>query len=115
MQLQQKFQTSPLRSLTRKIINEIKPDFKVVPLNSLRNEDYLLTKSLMLLLEKDGKNHIVSLDDIEAFAVGDTEYEAIDNLCDEIIELYEDLSSSSNLGPLPQKWLNFLNECIEKK
>jgi len=34
-------------------------------------------------------------------------------LCDEIVELYEDLrENQGKLGTLPQKWLEYLNEVI---
>ena len=40
--------------------------------------------------------------------------EAIDRLCEEIINIYEDLKEDKeNLGVLPQKWLAFLEEVIE--
>jgi hypothetical protein len=44
----------------------------------------------------------------------DTEFEAVNRLCEEIVALYEDLRKNrENLGILPQKWLAFLDEVIE--
>jgi hypothetical protein len=57
---------------------------------------------------------IAGLDDIEAFAYADTTSEAIDHLCEEIVQIYEDLKEDKeNLGYLPEKWLRFLEEKIE--
>ena len=105
-----------LRNWSKKIINEIQSNFRMIPLNSLQTANYSLKKPFIILLEKDGDRYMASLDDIEAFAVSDTEYEAINGLCEEIVQLYEDLFNSPHkLGPLPQKWLQFLNDYIEKR
>jgi len=57
-----------------------------------------------------------SLDDIEAFAYADTEYEAVNLLCKEIINIYEDLKvDKKNLGILPMQWLDYLEEIISSK
>lgn len=57
---------------------------------------------------------IASFDNIEAFSYADTTSEAIDLLSDEIIQIYEDLmEDKENLGTLPQKWLQYLEEIIE--
>jgi hypothetical protein len=41
-------------------------------------------------LEYDGDQVIACFDDIEAFSYADTEFEAIDMLCQEIVDLYDD-------------------------
>jgi len=57
---------------------------------------------------------IASFDDIEAFSYADTASEAIDLLCGEIIQVFEDLlKDKENLGTLPRKWLEYLEEIIE--
>ena len=59
---------------------------------------------------------VASFDDIEAFAYADTEYEAINRLSEETINLYEDLKEDrENLGPLPLKWLAFLEGIIRER
>jgi hypothetical protein len=65
-------------------------------------------------IEKD--TVIASLDDIEAFAYADTEFEAVNCLCGEIVDIYEDLKNDKeNLGILPRKWIAFLEETIESR
>ena len=89
---------------------------KIVPLNTLKNDHYILKNPLYITLEIEDGVVIASLDDIEAFAYADTEYEAINQLSEEIVNLYKDLKDNrENLGPLPQKWLAFLEEVIREK
>lgn len=59
---------------------------------------------------------VASFDDIEAFAYADTEYEAINRLSEETINLFEDLKEDrENLGPILLKWLAFLEEIIRER
>jgi hypothetical protein len=79
----------------------------------LKKSGYTLNKPIYITIETDEDVIIASLDDIEAFAYADTEFEAVNGLCEEIIVLYEDLRKNrANLGVLPQKWLNYLEEAI---
>ena len=70
-------------------------------------------ESLKKTLEFSENEVIASLDDIEAFTHAGTEFEAVDQLCEEIIRIYEDLTADrNNLGPLPQKWLQYLEGVV---
>lgn len=101
------------RDFSRNLIKAVESRCRILPLNSLKISGYTLTKPIYITIEVDGDTVIASLDDIEAFAYADTEFEAVNNLCEEIIELYEDLRKDrQNLGVLPQKWLAFLDEVI---
>ncbi len=72
-----------------------------------------MARPIYITIETDGDNVIASLDDIEAFAYADTEFEAINGLCEEIVMLYDELrKNQKNLGVLPQKWLAYLNDAI---
>ncbi len=69
---------------------------------------------LHITLEFEEDKVIASFDDIEAFSYADTASEAIDQLCGEIIQVFEDLlEDQENLGLLPGKWLQYLEEIIE--
>lgn len=77
-------------------------------------QNYILRKPLYITIEREKNKVIASLDDIESFAYADTEFEAINLLCEEIIYLYEDLKDDrEKLGILPRKWLSYLEETIE--
>lgn len=98
----------------RKILKKIESNFKIIPLNSLRNMEYSLKYPIYITIEHENGHVIASFDDIEAFAYSDNEFEAVDLLCKEIITLFEDLmESKENLGPLPQKWLSILQNFIQ--
>jgi hypothetical protein len=104
------------RSLSRRILNTLERRFRYLPLNSLKDSRYMLKKPVYIVLEKEKHRVIASLDDIEAFACADTEFEAINGLCEEIIEIYEDLCRDrGSLGPLPSRWLSYLEEIIEPR
>ena len=101
------------RDLSRKIMHAVEKQCRVVPMNSLRHPMYRLKTPVFISLEFLENEIIASLDDIEAFAHADTEFEAIDLLCEEIIQVYEDLlEDRENLGILPQKWLQYLEGLI---
>ena len=101
------------RDFSRNLIKAVEPRCRILPLNSLKKSGYTLNKAIYITIETDGDAIIASLDDIEAFACADTEFEAVDALCEEIVALYEDLRKNrENLGILPQKWLAFLDEVI---
>lgn len=103
------------KALSRKLINSIERHFKIIPLNTLNHQKYILKKPVHITIEMGKDVIIASLDDIEAFAYADTEFEAINRLCEEIINIYEDLQEDrEKLGKFPKKWLAFLEEIIEK-
>ena len=89
------------------------PSCCIVPINSLKKSSYTLNQPIYVSIETDEDTVIASLDDIEAFAYADTEFEAINGLCEEIVTLYEDLRANrDNLGILPEKWLGYLDSVI---
>jgi hypothetical protein len=104
------------KAISKNLINTIEKHYRIIPLNSLKNLKYSLKRPIYITIEIDKDKVIASLDDIEAFAYADTEFEAINNLCDEIVNVYEDLNADrKNLGALPQKWLQYLEEVIESR
>ena len=103
------------KMLSKKLINSIERHFKIIPLNTLQHHKYILIKPVYITIEMEKDVIIASFDDIEAFAYADTEFEAINRLCEEIINIYKDLREDrENLGKFPKKWLAFLEEIIEK-
>lgn len=102
--------------LSKKLVDAIEKYYKILALNTLHRPDYILKKPIYITIEIEKDKVIASLDDIEAFAYADTEYEAINHLCEEIVSVFEDLKEDkANLGILPKKWLAFLEEVIEDK
>ena len=109
------FTKEQYKELTNNLIKTIEKR-KIVALNTLKNARYTLRNPLYITIEIDDGLVIASLDDIEAFAYADTEYEAINHLCEEIVNIYEDLKEDrENLGVLPKQWLAFLEEIIKER
>lgn len=104
------------KTLSKKLVNAIEGHYKIIALNTLQSTGYILRKPIYITIEIEEDKVIASLDDIEAFAYADTEYEAINLLCKEIVSVYEDLKEDKgNLGRLPGKWLAFLEDFIEDR
>ena len=104
------------KTLSKELANTIEKRYKVIPLNTLKDPHYNLKKAVYITIEMDGDKVIASLDDIEAFAYADTEYEAVSRLCKEIVNIYEDLKiDEKNLDILPRQWLDYLEEIISNK
>jgi len=101
------------KDFSRNLIKAVTSRCRILPLNSLKIPGYTLNKPIYITIETEGDEVIASLGDIEAFARADTEFEAVNALCEEIVELHEDLRKDpDSLGILPRKWLAFLNETI---
>jgi len=101
------------RDFSKNLIKAVEGRCRIVPINSLKKSGYTLNRPIYISIETDEDTVIASLDDIEAFAYADTEFEAINGLCDEIVELYKDLRANrNNLGILPEKWLGYLDSVI---
>ena len=82
----------------------------------LGNSQYELTVPLQIVLEEDQEETVARIPELNLYASADTDSEAINELKQEVIKLYEDLESSARkLGPLPQSWLETLRKLIVKK
>ncbi|MCX5822426.1 MAG: hypothetical protein NTY86_02675 [Deltaproteobacteria bacterium] len=101
------------RDFSKNLIKAVEGRCRIMPINSLKKSGYTLNQPIYISIETVEDTVIASLDDIEAFAYADTEFEAINGLCDEIVTLYEDLRANrNNFGILPEKWLSYLDSVI---
>jgi hypothetical protein len=104
------------RDLTKKILHSVESRFRIIHLNTLKHPKYRLKAPVHINLEHDENQVVASFDDIEAFAYAETESEAINQLSEEIVSIYEDLQKDEdNLGALPIKWWQYLKEIVECK
>ena len=76
------------RDFSKNLIKAVEGRCRIVPINSLKKSGYTLNQPIYVSIETDEDTVIASLDDIEAFAYADTEFEAINGLCEEIVTLY---------------------------
>jgi hypothetical protein len=90
-----------------------KPNIKETEILDI-NDDYEVVHPLRIIIEETVDEVVARFPEVELFAIGDTESEAIDNLKASIIELYSDLKDTpvEKLGRLPRSWLRILNKVI---
>lgn len=104
------------KTLSKKLLRTVGSYHKIIPLNTLKNTHYSLARPIYITIEIEKDTVLAGLDDIEAFAYADTEFEAINGLCREIVNIYEDMKADrKNLGVLPKKWLEYLEDVIKTK
>lgn len=100
--------------LTRILIN--RPMIRNAVLRDLNSSKYILKENIEISIEEYPDETIAVWPEIEAFGHGITQPEAILDLKNEIIDLYEDLSSAKKkeMGKLPEMWLRILKKIIKK-
>ncbi|HOT92434.1 MAG TPA: hypothetical protein PLJ78_09250 [Anaerolineae bacterium] len=89
---------------------------KTIYLEDLLHKDLQLLRPIPVFIETEGDIVIANYYATESYGYGDTEYEALDDLRQELVNLYEDLSEDTErLGPLPQKWWSHLQTIIQRR
>ena len=94
-----------------------KHDFIVVPVATFAPEPYELLQRLEVVVEPSGDEYVATFFDANVNAGGCTEPEAVDNLKDTMLSLFEYLASrpAKRLGPGPTKQLAVLRDFIRKR
>lgn len=89
---------------------------KIIPIQSLRSAKLQLKSPLYLVSEYEDDVFVVFSDDLNLYGYGNTELNAIRDICKEIEYLYFDLKKSKNkLGKAMEENWNFLEEIIKKR
>jgi hypothetical protein len=79
----------------------------------LNNPQYSLSTPIQIIIIEDKEEIIARIPELNLYATGDTDTEAIYNLKSELIELYEELNNTEyKLGPLPKSWLATINKLM---
>lgn len=92
------------------------PAIKRIEILSLGNEKLKLARDIPVLLEVYEDEVIAKFVDVEVTGFGETEYEALDCLKNNLVSLYYELiEDEANLGPLPKRWLTVLKEIVREK
>jgi len=85
-------------------------------IHELGDIQYELTMPIQVVIEEDEEETVARIPELNLYASADTDSEAINELKQEVIDLYKELESSDRkLGPLPQSWLETLRKLIVKK
>ena len=89
---------------------------KQVEITSLNHDKLVLRKSLVVEIKGHKDEVIADFYDGQVVGFGETEQEAMDDLKNDLVALYHDLTEDEeNLGPLPKKWLATLREYVREK
>ena len=83
---------------------------KTLFIHSLHNPRLELNTALSVALECDGYQFIAYAPDIDIYGCGETEYEAIEDLRQSVVELYFDLKNEK-LGKDLQRIFEYLTIC----
>jgi predicted RNase H-like HicB family nuclease len=86
----------------------------IVPIESFAPEPYELVKSFHIVLESSDNEFIATFFDANVSASGETEMDAIANLKDMILAVFDALQLEKDLGPGPTKQLSVLKQFIKK-
>ena len=84
---------------------------KIFLINSLHNSHLTLQASISVSLEYDGYQFIAYAPDLDIYGCGDSEYEAMEDLRESIVEFYFDLKEEM-LGSDLQKIWEYMNSII---
>jgi len=89
---------------------------KNIVLSDLRSYKYYLDKPIYIYMEKVRTIYITSYYDVNLYAEGDCEEDAIENLCKQIIDYFEILKQESDkLGPVPAKHFMYLKQIVKER
>jgi hypothetical protein len=106
-------ETATIRSRSKEKAKPIHIDKNVTILN-LGHEKYLFKSPFPVNILVEDDTYIATSYDLNLFGYGDSEDEALHDLCESIIEHYEHLKTNqSKLGSLLKRDWNFLSRMIE--
>lgn len=113
-----KEQVSNLQKQVEELTEAVKDAVKIsnATIYELGDSQYELTTPMQIVLEEDQEETVARIPELNLYASADTDSEAINELKQEVLKLYEDLVTSDRvLGPLPKSWLETLRKLIVKK
>jgi len=104
---------APFPAARTKLMIESSPRY-VWPATITDLGDLRLRHPLIVTLEDHGDEFIASWHEVEAWAAGKTEAQAIDLLKDEVVALFREIGSmpDDQLGKLPKRWKRALRAII---
>jgi hypothetical protein len=86
-----------------------------IEIYDLANEEYSLKSPVQIVIERyDADEFIARFPELDIFGPGETEPEAVLNLKNEIVDLYDELIAldEKELGRVPRMWLRILKKLI---
>lgn len=93
-------------------------EFEIVnqtEIDTLINFNYTLKKPIKVKITKNTSGVIGDIEELELYSFGNSEFEVLRELNEEVVFLFEDLieMEDRNLGKYPKKWKSILNKYIK--
>lgn len=85
---------------------------KTVPIATLAPEPYELARPLAFVIEPTGDEYTASLVEANLATAGETEFDAVEALKSLMLDVYESLERTPNLGPAPARQLAVLRSFL---
>lgn len=116
------FSDSPSQSSNLNYVNKALnygKELKIVEqttIDTLINFNYTLKKPIKVKIIKSTSGVIGDIEELELYSFGDSEFEVLRELNEEVVSLFEDLTEigNKNLGKYPRKWKSILNQYIKR-
>lgn len=111
-------EVSELRQSVDELTEIVRDTAKIysATIHELGDSRFELAMPLQIVLEEDQEETVARIPELNLYASADTDSEAVNELKQEVIRLYEELETSDKkLGPLPESWLQTLRKLIVKK
>lgn len=85
-------------------------------IDTLINFNYELRNPIKVKIIKSTSGVIGDIEELELYSFGDSEFEVLRELNEEVVSLFEDLieMKNKNLGKYPRKWKSILNQYIKR-
>ncbi len=85
-------------------------------IDTLINFNYTLKTPIEVEIIEDISGVIGDIEELELYSYGDSEFEVLRELNEELVSLFEDLigMEDKNLGKYPKKWKSILNQYIKR-
>ena len=101
-------------NLNKGINNVIHTEF--VEIKTLIDSGYELIKPIKVKIIKNNNEVIGDIEELEIYSFGESEFEVLRDLNEEITDLFDDLIklNDKNLGKYPRKWKAILKKYIRK-
>lgn len=94
----------------------IKRNEKHIYVKNLRHVDYELKKEISVNIKTDKDTAIASYEELGTFGLGTTENDAVNDLVNELCNIYRDIEKSpAPLGLTASNWWFHLRSIIKKK
>ncbi|MFV1976190.1 MAG: hypothetical protein ACC651_10610 [Candidatus Scalindua sp.] len=99
-----------------RVLKFVKQETIQTTIDTLINFNYELKTPIKVKIIKDTNGIVGDIEELELYSFGDSEFEVLRELNEEVVSLFEDLikMEDKNLGKYPKKWKSILNQYVKR-